>query len=191
MCFSLRCGIREKPRKSSLLRSCEPLHGGFVCQRTSCYLLRRRSKITSAIHRKLAKNACFSGVLASVVPASLLKLFLSAALAPMRRSRSGTPGTSEETLSTPTVTELLELALQAEPRAIRGGPRTPPTGDLHRRRSSDAREARLELGRLLIESGQAADRAETDYGTARKVQRPAQPSRNCSMKGRRTSRRSP
>ena len=41
--------------------------------------LRRRSKITSAIHRKLAKNACFSGVLASVVPASLLKLFLSAA----------------------------------------------------------------------------------------------------------------
>ena len=32
----------------------------------------------------------------------------------MRRSRSGTPGTSEETLSTPTVTELLELALQAE-----------------------------------------------------------------------------
>src|SRR5208337_4539396 len=41
---------------------------------------RRRSKITSAIHRKLAKNACFSGVLASVVPASLLKLFLSAAL---------------------------------------------------------------------------------------------------------------
>jgi len=43
MCFSLRCGIREKPRKSSLLRSCEPLHGGFVCQRTSCYLLRRVS----------------------------------------------------------------------------------------------------------------------------------------------------
>ena len=32
----------------------------------------------------------------------------------MRRSRSGTPGTNEETLSTPTVTELLELALQAE-----------------------------------------------------------------------------
>ena len=39
MCFSLRCGIIEKPRKSSLLRSCEPLHGGFVCQRTSCHLL--------------------------------------------------------------------------------------------------------------------------------------------------------
>ena len=39
MCFSLRCGIIEKPWKSSLLRSCEPLHGGFVCQRTSCYLL--------------------------------------------------------------------------------------------------------------------------------------------------------
>src|SRR3974377_1203328 len=41
MCFSLRCGIREKPRKSSLLRSCEPLHGGFVCHRTSCYLLNK------------------------------------------------------------------------------------------------------------------------------------------------------
>ena len=40
MCFSLRCGIIEKPWKSSLLRSCEPLHRGFVCQRTSCYLLR-------------------------------------------------------------------------------------------------------------------------------------------------------
>src|SRR5271166_161237 len=44
MCFSLRCGIIEKPWKSSLLRSCEPLHGGFVCQRTSCYLLRQRRR---------------------------------------------------------------------------------------------------------------------------------------------------
>jgi len=44
-------------------------------------LFRRLAKITLAIDRKFAKNACFSGVLASVVPASLLKLFLSAALA--------------------------------------------------------------------------------------------------------------
>ena len=42
----------------------------------------RRVKITSAIHRKLAKNACFSGVLASVVPASLLKLFLCRLMGP-------------------------------------------------------------------------------------------------------------
>ena len=46
MCFSLRCGIREKPRKSSLLRSCEPLHAGFVCQRTSCYLLSSRRALS-------------------------------------------------------------------------------------------------------------------------------------------------
>ena len=51
MCFSLRCGIIEKPWKSSLLRSCEPLHGGFVCQRTSCYLLRYLVRVESAKDR--------------------------------------------------------------------------------------------------------------------------------------------
>ena len=49
MCFSLRCGIREKPRKSSLLRLCQPLHGGFVCQRTSCYLLKYQASLKNPV----------------------------------------------------------------------------------------------------------------------------------------------
>ena len=90
----------------------------------------------------------------------------------MGQSRFGTPGTGGETMSTPTATELLALALQAAPpRAIRRGPRTAPTGDLHGRGSGDARprEATLMKRRRIIQPDpdEEASRDATD-GLARR-----------------------
>ena len=68
MCFSLRCGIREKPRKSSLLRSFEPLHAGFVCQKTSCCLLSSTVPCRKAEKRFTASDVEYS-VLKALEPA--------------------------------------------------------------------------------------------------------------------------
>jgi hypothetical protein len=59
-------------------------HGGIHGKKASIQSvlgkLRRRSKITSAIPSGSVKNALFSGILPTITPARLLKLFLSAAL---------------------------------------------------------------------------------------------------------------
>ena len=71
-------------------------------------------------------------------------------------------------MSTPTVIELLDLALQADaPRAIRRGPRTPPTGDFHEQGAGDARprEATLMKRHRIIkhDPDEEASRDATDW----------------------------